>query len=462
MSLYKTVDVAKNTTKTRPSIKDIQNRMENPDPASGALQEANTGSGKYCTLWNVQVARWTRRASAVRNQVCAEPDDSALKYTMFTMLLAAGGCLLSAYRIPHPHLFTFHQASPVFPQQHTKFVGAPAFWRPARREYMLRGPSREEKLEEGKGVGINYTRLPLSSPLLIAAQFPLGTRRNCHSVVGAGYLDSVGEEVGWSSPTEILQLSALRVEAMRQVASEHESALKSSSASWLRTRGNSCKQTESLEPPLNNEIHLYYPEVIVNPCSRFLPHRRAIALNYSSRDEAKSRGTHLSTAPFKLGIPRDYRPDIPPARATGMKGRGRREIHKKTRQPTASPGTIPTCENPVTQPGIEPGSPWWKASLLIAQPPWPYCLPFLLRLGRIIVRTPFSREGWKTASCFICTAAIVLAKCLASSPCHGTKSMVILILPHALTSSKYSRNCSGAQFRLNAANVSSVQLSADE
>ncbi|KAJ8867635.1 hypothetical protein PR048_031438 [Dryococelus australis] len=33
---------------------------------------------------------------------------------------------------------------------------------------------------------------------------------------------------------------------------------------------------------------------------------------------------------------------------------------------------IPTCENPLTRPGIEPGSPWWKASRLTAQPPWPH------------------------------------------------------------------------------------------
>ncbi|KAJ8897668.1 hypothetical protein PR048_003018 [Dryococelus australis] len=39
----------------------------------------------------------------------------------------------------------------------------------------------------------------------------------------------------------------------------------------------------------------------------------------------------------------------------GMKGRGRREIPEKTRRPTASSGTILTCDNPVTQPGIKPG-----------------------------------------------------------------------------------------------------------
>ncbi|KAJ8872330.1 hypothetical protein PR048_025934 [Dryococelus australis] len=54
--------------------------------------------------------------------------------------------------------------------------------------------------------------------------------------------------------------------------------------------------------------------------------------------------------------------------SAGMKGRGKREISDKTRRPTASSGTISTCENPVTRPGIEPGSPWWKASGLTAPP----------------------------------------------------------------------------------------------
>ncbi|KAJ8870942.1 hypothetical protein PR048_027244 [Dryococelus australis] len=36
---------------------------------------------------------------------------------------------------------------------------------------------------------------------------------------------------------------------------------------------------------------------------------------------------------------------------------------------SASSGTIPTCENPeLNRPGIEPGSPWWEVSVLIAQP----------------------------------------------------------------------------------------------
>ncbi|KAJ8877108.1 hypothetical protein PR048_021560 [Dryococelus australis] len=55
------------------------------------------------------------------------------------------------------------------------------------------------------------------------------------------------------------------------------------------------------------------------------------------------------------------------------RGAGEREIPEKTRRPTASSGTIPTCENPVTRPGIELGSPWWEVSVLTAKPPWP-CL----------------------------------------------------------------------------------------
>ncbi|KAJ8885905.1 hypothetical protein PR048_012111 [Dryococelus australis] len=50
---------------------------------------------------------------------------------------------------------------------------------------------------------------------------------------------------------------------------------------------------------------------------------------------------------------------------------GEWEILEKTHRPTLSSGTIPTCEDPVIRQGIEPGSPWWEASVLTAQPPWP-------------------------------------------------------------------------------------------
>ncbi|KAJ8881851.1 hypothetical protein PR048_018337 [Dryococelus australis] len=56
----------------------------------------------------------------------------------------------------------------------------------------------------------------------------------------------------------------------------------------------------------------------------------------------------------------------------GMQERGNRQVPEKTRRPAASSGTIPTCENlGATQTGIEPGFPWWEASSLTFQPPWP-------------------------------------------------------------------------------------------
>ncbi|KAJ8866420.1 hypothetical protein PR048_032263, partial [Dryococelus australis] len=58
--------------------------------------------------------------------------------------------------------------------------------------------------------------------------------------------------------------------------------------------------------------------------------------------------------------------------SAGMQGLRKREIPEKTRRPEASSSTIPTCENQgVTRLGIEPGSLWWKASSLTAQPQQP-------------------------------------------------------------------------------------------
>ncbi|KAJ8876733.1 hypothetical protein PR048_021180 [Dryococelus australis] len=48
---------------------------------------------------------------------------------------------------------------------------------------------------------------------------------------------------------------------------------------------------------------------------------------------------------------------------SGRKGRGKRHIPEETRRRTVSSGTIPNYENPATRPGIEPGSPWWEASV---------------------------------------------------------------------------------------------------
>ncbi|KAJ8897067.1 hypothetical protein PR048_002413 [Dryococelus australis] len=56
--------------------------------------------------------------------------------------------------------------------------------------------------------------------------------------------------------------------------------------------------------------------------------------------------------------------------SAAMQGRGKREIPEKTRQPSESPGTIPTGENPeVAPPGIKPGSPRGEASSLTTTTP---------------------------------------------------------------------------------------------
>ncbi|KAJ8880282.1 hypothetical protein PR048_016748 [Dryococelus australis] len=56
----------------------------------------------------------------------------------------------------------------------------------------------------------------------------------------------------------------------------------------------------------------------------------------------------------------------------GMLVRVRRGYPEKGRH-VASSSAIPTCEGPgVDPPGIEPGSPWWKASALATAPPLPH------------------------------------------------------------------------------------------
>ncbi|KAJ8877611.1 hypothetical protein PR048_022066 [Dryococelus australis] len=51
---------------------------------------------------------------------------------------------------------------------------------------------------------------------------------------------------------------------------------------------------------------------------------------------------------------------------------GEREILEKTRRPAASSGHgFHLRKSGVNRPGIEHGSPWWQASSLTAQPPWP-------------------------------------------------------------------------------------------
>ncbi|KAJ8879029.1 hypothetical protein PR048_019635 [Dryococelus australis] len=72
-----------------------------------------------------------------------------------------------------------------------------------------------------------------------------------------------------------------------------------------------------------------------------------------------------------------------------MKVREKRKIPEKTLQSTASSGTIPTCEGPVARPGIEPGSPWWEASVLTAQPPCgPESCKWVPKTGRTVETSP--------------------------------------------------------------------------
>ncbi|KAJ8871103.1 hypothetical protein PR048_027407 [Dryococelus australis] len=76
------------------------------------------------------------------------------------------------------------------------------------------------------------------------------------------------------------------------------------------------------------------------------------------------RGKHMQVAQGLVLRARSYR--LFTVNGAGMRGRGKQEIPEKTRRPKTS------SVNPVTRPGIEPGSPRWKESVLIAQPPWPH------------------------------------------------------------------------------------------
>ncbi|KAJ8890939.1 hypothetical protein PR048_010448 [Dryococelus australis] len=74
-------------------------------------------------------------------------------------------------------------------------------------------------------------------------------------------------------------------------------------------------------------------------------------------------------------------------RSAGIQGRRKREIPEKIRRPTVSYGTILTCENTVTRPGIEPSSSWWGTSRLTAQP-----LQIPREFSNFLTRTSFSKE----------------------------------------------------------------------
>ncbi|KAJ8870808.1 hypothetical protein PR048_027107 [Dryococelus australis] len=100
------------------------------------------------------------------------------------------------------------------------------------------------------------------------------------------------------------------------------------------------------------------------------------------KSAARSQGTtgfySLQVCGLGCGIPLRQRPmrvievNVERRRNEGV---GEAGYPEKTRRLTTSSISIPTCENPVTRPGIKPGSPWWEASVLIAQPPWPLQIP---------------------------------------------------------------------------------------
>ncbi|KAJ8866574.1 hypothetical protein PR048_032433 [Dryococelus australis] len=81
----------------------------------------------------------------------------------------------------------------------------------------------------------------------------------------------------------------------------------------------------------------------------------------------------------------------------GMKGRGKREIPENTRRPTASSGTIPTCENPVTRPGIELCSPWWEAR--VAGTPSKLDISLASRCTQMMTAAPADLTGCEKQSC---------------------------------------------------------------
>ncbi|KAJ8886416.1 hypothetical protein PR048_012627 [Dryococelus australis] len=85
-------------------------------------------------------------------------------------------------------------------------------------------------------------------------------------------------------------------------------------------------------------------------------------------------------------------------RMVGCRNEGAGEMGdpQESCRPTASSGTIPTCENPVTRPAIETGSPWWEASVLIAQPQRPH-EQLNERFSQTLPRIPYTRNNHSPA-----------------------------------------------------------------
>ncbi|KAJ8877924.1 hypothetical protein PR048_022383 [Dryococelus australis] len=97
----------------------------------------------------------------------------------------------------------------------------------------------------------------------------------------------------------------------------------------------------------------------------------------------------------------------------GMKGRG------ETGDPREKPpthGTIPTCENPVTRPRIEPGSPWWKASVLIAHPLRPHTVGCCAPIGATLP-LPYDLEVDGKSVCYHAIFLTTSGRCFYEACC---------------------------------------------
>ncbi|KAJ8870838.1 hypothetical protein PR048_027138 [Dryococelus australis] len=100
------------------------------------------------------------------------------------------------------------------------------------------------------------------------------------------------------------------------------------------------------------------------------------------REERERSGYQIPTA-FKPG---DSQVNMQDGVSEGIWKAPNNEVSRADEDP----GTIPTCGNPVIRPGIEPGSPWWEASVLTSQPPRPRWEEFVLRASSDIT----ARFNW--------------------------------------------------------------------
>ncbi|KAJ8866456.1 hypothetical protein PR048_032299 [Dryococelus australis] len=105
-----------------------------------------------------------------------------------------------------------------------------------------------------------------------------------------------------------------------------------------------------------------------------------------------------------------------------MKGRGKRESPEKTRRPTASSGTIPTCGNPVVRPGVEPGSPWVGGGCAdlsaTAAPEIEECVAFAPAIGSCLHMEVWHHSGFTLRN--LCVGVTPFQYCPAASSQNST------------------------------------------